>query len=196
MHTALKFPKLISIQNSYSLLNRCDIEAGLIEVCSKRSRYLSLLKVSPFLHIFPYVFLILLSLSFFLFFFSRYIHHRNENIGLLAYSPLAGGILTGKYALSNCSPTSRLNLFQGYMSRYKQSLAQQAVGEYVSLAERYELTPAELALAWCYSRAHVTATIIGATSLVQLEENIQVDTLLLFSLSLSLVLTCFKIKCA
>lgn len=97
---------------------------------------------------------------------------RHENVGLLAYSPLAGGILTGKYARDDCPPTSRLNLFPGYMGRYKQSLAQQAVAEYCTIAEKAGLTATELALAWCYKQPLVASSIIGATSMQQLKENI------------------------
>jgi aryl-alcohol dehydrogenase-like predicted oxidoreductase len=96
----------------------------------------------------------------------------NEDIGLLPYSPLAGGILTGKYLRSDC-PGARLNLFEGYMTRYKQSLAKDAVNKYCEIADKYNLTPTELSLAWVYSRSHVTSTIIGATSLTQLKENIE-----------------------
>ena len=59
------------------------------------------------------------------------------------------------------------------MARYKQSLAQDAVKLYVTLAEKHGMTPTELSLAWCYSRKHVASTIIGATSIPQLEENIK-----------------------
>ena len=58
------------------------------------------------------------------------------------------------------------------MSRYKQSLAQLAVKEYCEVAEKYNLTPTELALIWCYNQQHVASTIIGATSVTQLKENI------------------------
>ena len=97
---------------------------------------------------------------------------RNENVGLLAYSPLAGGILTGKYAKDDCPKTARLNLFEGYMSRYKQSLAQSAVAEYCAIADSIGMSPSELALAWCYKQPHVASSIIGATSITQLKENI------------------------
>jgi len=97
---------------------------------------------------------------------------RNENVGLLAYSPLAGGILTGKYAAEKPPAEARLNLFPGYMGRYKQSLAQSAVAEYSAIAEKHGLTPSELALAWCYKQPHVASTIIGATSLTQLKMNL------------------------
>ena len=83
---------------------------------------------------------------------------RNENVGLLAYSPLAGGILTGKYFDPNVSPNCRLNLFQGYMARYKQSLSVEAVKRYCEVAAKFNLTPTELALAWCYVQPHVTST--------------------------------------
>jgi len=58
------------------------------------------------------------------------------------------------------------------MARYKQSLAQTAVAEYCRIAQQHQLSPTELALAWCYKQTHVTSTIIGATSLTQLKENI------------------------
>jgi len=96
----------------------------------------------------------------------------HENVGLLAYSPLAGGILTGKYAQADCPPTSRLNLFPGYMGRYKQSLAQEAVEEYRKIATKFNMTPTELSLAWAYQQPHVASTIIGATTMKQLKENI------------------------
>jgi len=105
---------------------------------------------------------------------------RNANVGLLAYSPLAGGILTGKYADNDATPASggtlnpeaRLNLFPGFMSRYKQSLAVDAVAAYAAVATKHGVSPTELSLAWCYSRPWVASTIIGATSLSQLEENV------------------------
>ena len=86
---------------------------------------------------------------------------RNEDVGLLAYSPLAGGILTGKYFDPSVSGASRLSLFEGYMERYKQSLSVAAVQEYCDIARRHALTPTELALGWCYSRPHVASTSTG-----------------------------------
>lgn len=125
-------PKIVSIQNSYSVLVRSDYEAGLVEVCSPR----------------------------------------HENVGLLAYSPLCGGLLTGKYRDPEASKTSRLNLFDGYMERYKQSIAQEAVEKYCTAAQQHNMTPSELALGWCYNQPHVASTIIGATTLPQLKENL------------------------
>lgn len=65
-----------------------------------------------------------------------------------------------------------MNLFPGYMNRYRQSQSEKAVTEYCKLAEKYSLTPTELALGWCYKQPHVASTIIGATSMAQLKENI------------------------
>lgn len=97
---------------------------------------------------------------------------RHENIGLLAYSPLAGGMLTGKYLKEDCPKSSRFNLFTGYMERYKSSFSAAAVKAYVEVAEKHGLTPTQLALGWCYNQPHVASTIIGATSIPQLKENI------------------------
>lgn len=99
---------------------------------------------------------------------------RQCNVGLLAYSPLAGGSLTGKYVAGNeeAIANARFNLFQGYMKRYRQSLACEAATAYVEVAQRHGLTPTQLALAFVSSRWFVSSTIIGATSLEQLKENI------------------------
>lgn len=67
---------------------------------------------------------------------------------------------------------SRFNLFQGYMARYNQSLAREAVARYAEVAAKHGLTPAALALAWCKSRWFVASTIIGATTMEQLRENV------------------------
>ncbi|EFJ49001.1 hypothetical protein VOLCADRAFT_80874 [Volvox carteri f. nagariensis] len=95
-------------------------------------------------------------------------HHR---VSLLAYSPLAGGMLTAKYnRLSDeALQGARFNLFPGYMARYKASLVQEAVGKYAAVADKYGLTATELALAWCKSRWFVASTIIGATTMQQLK---------------------------
>ena len=96
---------------------------------------------------------------------------------LIAHSPLAGGALTGKYILdsekeSTASEEARLKKFVGYTGRYLLPSAQAAVTAYTELAAKYALTPAQLALAWCYSRPFVTSTLVGATSVEQLRENI------------------------
>lgn len=128
---SMGLPKMVSIQNAYSLLVRVPFETDLAETCAPP----------------------------------------NCNVGLLAYSPLAGGALSGKYI--NATPENcRFNLFPGYMERYNKSFAVNAVAEYVKVAEKHGMTPSELALAWCKSRWFVTSTIIGATSMPQLKENI------------------------
>ena len=126
------YPKIVSIQNSYSLVVRKDYEAGLAEACY---------------------------------------HH---NVGLLAYSPLAAGSLTGKYRDPSKVPeTARLKLFPGFMERYLGSLNEEAVNAYCDLAASHGMSPAQLALSWCYHNELVASTIIGATSLEQLDENIR-----------------------
>lgn len=95
------------------------------------------------------------------------------DVSLLAYSPLAGGILTGKYADGVANPNARLTLFPGFMDRYLQSRAREAVDEYAAIARKFGLSPAQLALAWCYQNPLVTSTIIGATTIDQLKENVE-----------------------
>lgn len=77
---------------------------------------------------------------------------RRHDVSLLAYSPLAGGVLSGKYITGGAKPNSRLNVFPGYMERYNKSFARTATGEYVKIAQKYGMTPTQLALAWCRSR--------------------------------------------
>lgn len=98
---------------------------------------------------------------------------RHENIGLLAYSPLAGGVLTGKYAKPGvAAPNSRLMLLPGYKDRYEGSSAPQAVAKYAEVAAKYGMTPTEFAQVFCKSRAFIPSTIIGATTIEQLKENV------------------------
>ena len=127
------YPKIISVQNSYSLVVRKDYEAGLSEM------------------------------------------NYHFNVGLLAYSPLAGGSLTGKYRDQDKSVLqksgSRLTLFPGFMDRYLGSMNEAAVNAYCDCATKHNMTPSELALAWCYHNELVASTIIGATTLEQLHEN-------------------------
>ena len=127
------YPKIISVQNSYSLVVRKDYEAGLSEM------------------------------------------NYHFNVGLLAYSPLAGGSLTGKYRDQDKSVLqksgSRLTLFPGFMDRYLGSMNEAAVNAYCDCATKHNMTPSELALAWCYQNELVASTIIGATTLEQLHEN-------------------------
>jgi aryl-alcohol dehydrogenase-like predicted oxidoreductase len=124
----LGLPRIVSIQNPYSLLNR-TFEIGLSE-------------------------------------FS----HR-ERIGLLAYSPLAFGWLSGKYERGARPAGARITLYERFQ-RYSKPQAIQATSAYVALARRYGLSPAQFALAFVNSRPFLTSNLIGATSLDQLRENI------------------------
>lgn len=124
----LGLPRIVSIQNPYSLLNR-SFEIGLAE-------------------------------------FS----HRDK-IGLLAYSPLAFGVLSGKYLNGAQPPAGRLTLFSRF-TRYTNPQAEAAATAYVELARRHGLSPAQLALAYVNSRPFVTSNIIGATTQEQLRENL------------------------
>lgn len=91
-----------------------------------------------------------------------------EDCGLLAYSPLAGGVLTGKY-LGDARPSgARLTLFGEYFGRYTRPRGIEATAAYVRLAERHEIAPLALALAFTLSRPFVTASIVGATTAAQL----------------------------
>ncbi|OZI40958.1 NADP(H)-dependent aldo-keto reductase [Bordetella genomosp. 1] len=123
-----KLPRIASIQNPYSLLNR-TYELGL----------------------------------------SEFSHH--EGVGLLAYSPLAMGVLCGKY-LDGAQPAgARLTLFTRF-TRYSNPESEAAAREYVELARAHGLSPTHLALAFVNERPFVTSNLIGATNLDQLKENI------------------------
>ncbi len=94
-----------------------------------------------------------------------------EGVGLLAYSPLAFGVLSGKYLAGAQPPGARLTLFPHY-DRYSNEQAQQAAQAYVALAREHALDPAQLALAYVNSRPFVASNIIGATSEAQLRANL------------------------
>ena len=97
-------------------------------------------------------------------------------VGLLAYSPLAFGQLSAKY-LDNPQVRARLTIFPpAWSPRYLRPGVLAAVAQYAELARANNMTPAQMALAWCYSRWFVAATIIGATTLAQLKENIDAYT--------------------
>ncbi len=124
----LGLPRIVSIQNPYSLLNR-SYEVGLAEMSIR------------------------------------------EQCGLLAYSPLAFGVLTGKYEHGAKPKGARLTLFERFQ-RYNTPKGREAASRYVDLARRCGLSPAQMALAFVNSRPFVTANIIGATTMEQLRENI------------------------
>ncbi len=120
-------PRIATIQNPYSLLNRL-FEVGLSEICMR------------------------------------------ENVGLLAYSPLGFGTLSGKY-LNGINPEYRMAKFPQFV-RYTSENAVKATRLYNDLAEANDLTIAQMALAFVHQQSFVTSTIIGATSLEQLKANI------------------------
>lgn len=95
-----------------------------------------------------------------------------EDIGLLAYSPLASGWLTGKYQGGARPAGARMTLFPDNFSRYSNGSAQAANAEYVQIARDNGLDPAQMALAFVNTRRFTTANIIGATRIDQLEANI------------------------
>lgn len=95
-----------------------------------------------------------------------------ENVGLLAYSPLAFGHLTGKY-IDDPQTQGRVTMFLGYAQRYKKPGVFPAAAAYAKLARAHGLTPTQLALSFVYHRWFVSSTIIGATSMAQLKENIE-----------------------
>jgi len=124
----LNLPRVVSIQNAYSLLNR-EFDLALAETSYR------------------------------------------ENVPLLAYSPLAFGFLTGKHQ-GGVAPNSRVGQFPGFGARYGKANVQAALTAYLELAKQWGLSPAQMALAFVRSRWFVASTIIGATTLDQLKEDI------------------------
>jgi aryl-alcohol dehydrogenase (NADP+) len=95
-----------------------------------------------------------------------------ERMSLLAYSPLAGGMLSGKY-LNGAQPAkARFTLFDTLGMRFRKPMVREAIEAYVTLARRRGISPVQLALGYVRSRWFLGASIIGATSLAQLEEDI------------------------
>lgn len=121
-------PRMITIQNAYSLINRV-FEGDLAEVAYR------------------------------------------ENIGLLAYSPMAFGVLSGKYVKGIDAENSRLNLFPRF-ARYSSKQSTEATKRYLKIAEDSNMSLAQMSLAFVNERPFLTSNIIGATSIKQLEENI------------------------
>jgi aryl-alcohol dehydrogenase-like predicted oxidoreductase len=99
-----------------------------------------------------------------------------EQVGLLAYSPLGQGYLTGKYEGGALPPGSRKTLFDR-LGRYEKGNGPRAISAYVALARRRRLDPAQMAIAFAVSRPFVTGAIIGATSLDQLKADIDAAAL-------------------
>ncbi|MGK0429884.1 MAG: aryl-alcohol dehydrogenase-like predicted oxidoreductase [Psychroserpens sp.] len=122
-------PRMITIQNAYSLINRV-FEGDMAEIAIR------------------------------------------EDIGLLAYSPMAFGVLSGKYLNGNAPDNSRLKLFPRF-ARYSGDKATEATKRYMKIAEDHNMTLAQMSLAFVTDRPFMTSNIIGATSIEQLEENIE-----------------------
>ncbi|MDX1804544.1 MAG: aldo/keto reductase [Alcanivorax sp.] len=97
--------------------------------------------------------------------------HR-EQVGLLAYSPLAFGMLTGKYRHGKRPDNARLTRFKQF-ARYTNPQAEAATDAYCQLAEDAGISPAQMALQFVTQRPFVTSNIIGATDLAQLKENLE-----------------------
>jgi aryl-alcohol dehydrogenase-like predicted oxidoreductase len=122
-------PRIVSIQNQYSLLNR-TFEIGLAEMAMK------------------------------------------ENIGMLPYSPLSMGVLSGKY-LTGVKPSgARFTVFERNQDRYNPPHAQPAIKRYIQIAKDHNLDPAQMALAFVKDREFVSSVIIGTTSVEQLKIDI------------------------
>lgn len=94
-----------------------------------------------------------------------------ESVGLLAYSPMAFGMLSGKYHRGLDSERDRINKFR-VLSRYSSLNSKEAAGKYLAIAEKHGLNMAQMSLAFINSRPFVTSNIIGATTMEQLKENI------------------------
>lgn len=122
-------PRMITIQNAYSLLNRV-FEGDSAEIAMR------------------------------------------ENIGLLAYSPMAFGVLSGKYINGKATENSRLKAFPRF-SRYSTEQATIATKQYLKIAENNNMSLAQMSLAFITQQPFLTSTIIGATNLHQLKENIE-----------------------
>lgn len=121
-------PRMVSVQNPYSLLNR-SYEVGLAEISCR------------------------------------------EHCGLLAYSPLGFGVLSGKYLGGQKPSGARLTRYPDY-TRYSNPQAIAATEQYVALARKHNLDPAQMALAYINSRPFLTSNIVGATDMRQLQNNI------------------------
>lgn len=130
LHLAEKhgFPRMVSIQNPYNLINR-TFEIGLSEVAIR------------------------------------------EQCGLLAYSPLGGGTISGKYLDGKMPPGSRRSLDTRRI-RYDNPRTEQAVRGYIEIAQRHGLDVCQMAIAFVNSRPFLTSNIIGATSMQQLKTDI------------------------
>ena len=96
-----------------------------------------------------------------------------EKSGLLAYSPLAGGFLTGKYRNNNFPENSRQKLFSDYYTRYSKPNVSPVIEKYFNIAKKFNLDFAQMSLKFCEIQPFMTSVIIGATTMEQLKINIE-----------------------
>ena len=95
-----------------------------------------------------------------------------EKVGLLAYSPLASGYLSGKYRNGAMPKNSRMDLFYDFWGRYRTMYSEKAIEEYWNLANDFNLNLAQMAIKFCEIQPFITSVIIGATTMEQLKTNI------------------------
>ena len=98
---------------------------------------------------------------------------QSENVGVIPYSPLGGGLLTGKYGPGKRPDKGRLVQNQMYQTRYREALYYEVAERFTNFAQERNLSPASLAVAWVASHPAVTAPIIGARNLNQLEGSLK-----------------------
>jgi len=96
-----------------------------------------------------------------------------EKVGLLAYSPLASGYLSGKYRNGAMPKNSRMDLFYDFWPRYRTLNSEKAIEEYWNLAKKFNLNLAQMAIKFCEIQPFITSVIIGATTMEQLKINIE-----------------------
>ncbi len=96
-----------------------------------------------------------------------------DEIGCLAYSPLASGYLTGKYRSGNLPKGSRIERDGDFWTRYQKPNMENAVEEYYKIAKKYNVNFTQMSLKFCEIQPFMTSVIIGATTMEQLKENIE-----------------------
>ena len=96
-----------------------------------------------------------------------------DEVGLLAYSPLASGYLSGKYRNGAMPKNSRMDLFYDFWGRYRTLNSEKAIEEYWNLAKNFNLSLSQLAIKFCEIKPFITSVIIGATKMEQLKINIE-----------------------
>ena len=96
-----------------------------------------------------------------------------ENIGLLAYSPLAGGVISGKYLNGQMPKNSRMSISKDRYPRYWTPNTDSAIKGYLAVAKKYDMDCCQMAIKFCETRQFISTVIIGATNLEQLKKNIE-----------------------